>query len=609
MIFDKFPYTNFHELNLHYFLVHFKEIFEQWHDLYTTMLAWKAATDQDLADWKTATETALEAWKTATEAAIDNWEDATIEDLETWKAAFQELFDSTFADLVEIKTAAEDARDDAIDAKDDAEAAAASVSASAAQIENNRLRSINSWGLKNTDYTNIPDNTDFNSLTTIGNYKVQTSASMQTMTNSPVTTAAYVVVEQGATSNVILQHVFASDSSGTVWYRVKLPSDWLPWRRLAPTDATLTTLNAPADAKATGDKALYAIYTNYSNTTAINSNSDLNDYTSVGNYRVSSGSVAETLSNCPSSSAGRLFVMQGTATNIIYQIYFANEDPPVCYYRAKYSSGWKKWTRNADWNNVITPGNTAISSSNVSTYFPSGKMADAPANTMYYIVNTDDFSDAPVGNGRIVTSMSDAGHMSGLLVTLSGYRNKSGVVNSYSQMFLSYRPNNSPVFAYRAATVSNGVVVYGQWSKFEQDGYLHSSNQVIYGGSLDVAPFTDLNDAPPNTIYQLDLNLDDSDAEHTLAHHPEPGVSSVVMTYAYSYSSTHGMVQTLYNLVGRFYWRYGYQNAPGDYRWTSWKLINPNVPPIPNAPSTDGTYKLRATVSNGAKSYSWVSDT
>lgn len=82
--------------------------------------------------------------------------------------------------------------------------------------------------------------------------------------------------------------------------------------------------------------------------------------------------------------------------------------------------------------------------------------------------------------------------------------------------------------------------------------------------------FDDMNDMPSNTIYQLDLNLNGSDADHTLAHHPAPGVSCVAMCYAYSYTSAHGKVQTVFTIDGRFYWRYGYYQAANDYRWTAW---------------------------------------
>ena len=710
MPFDKFPYTNFHELNLDYFIQHFKQIFAEWAELYDTMLAWKAATDEENA-----------AWKTQTEADIGTWETGVLDDLDVWKAAFQELFDETFSNLEEIKTAAEDARDAAEGFADDAEAAAESVEASAAQIETNRVRAINSFALKSSDMSVVTDGTDFDDITTPGNYRVQTSEIMATMSHSPVSTGARIVVSQDATTTVVTQLLFASDSLGSIWARTKIPSGWRDWMRISPVDTTLSTANAPADAATVGayaQLAADALTLTRNHTTSIPTGTDFNNLTTAGNYRVVYSADMQTMSNTPTTAGGRVFVMQGPGSDVTYQFVFADESTPalymrycysgtwkawqrlaptdttlnttnapadaaslksrtlmtytgncavipnntdfdtltepgnycvqtganmatmtnspvtsaaklfvtqgatssvlfqflfvsdntqIMYYRFKSSSRWYEWHTVADYANLITPENVSITSGNIDTYFPNRKMSDAPANTIYRIAHTNLFSDAPVGNGRIVTSLDDAGDMSGALITLSAYRNKTGTNADKVQMFLSYRSASySPVLAYRVATVSSGAYVWSNWAKFEQNGYVHASNQVIYGGSLDVAPFTDLNDAPMNSIYQLDLNLNGSDAAHTLAHHPEPGVSSVVMTYAYSYTSRHGMVQTLFNLRGRMYWRYGYQQSEDEYRWTDWRLVNPDVPPIPAPPTTAGTYSLSVTVdSQGDATYTW----
>ena len=158
----------------------------------------------------------------------------------------------------------------------------------------------------------------------------------------------------------------------------------------------------------------------------------------------------------------------------------------------------------------------------------------------------------------------------------------------------------------RVDILVNNAAIWRNWSKFEENGYLHASNMIVYGGNMS-ATFSDMNDMPRNTICQLDLNLDGRDAEHTLANHPAPGVSCVAMCYAFSYTASHGKVQTVFTIDGRLYWRYGYTQSADDYRWTSWRLLTKDVPAIPEAPDTDGTYVLRCTVSNGTKTYTWVS--
>lgn len=165
-LFDNFPYTNFHELNLDYFINKFNKIFTEWEQLNTTMLEWKAATDASnalwktsvengLAAWKTATEAdlnaretalraELSAWKTATEADIGTWETVTLAALNAWKATAEATFEAirvqaaasaTAAQMAQ--TAAETAQTAAETAQTAAETAAASVSASAAQITTN----------------------------------------------------------------------------------------------------------------------------------------------------------------------------------------------------------------------------------------------------------------------------------------------------------------------------------------------------------------------------------------------------------------------------------------------------------------------------------------
>lgn len=129
--FDNYPYTNFHELNLDYFIREFKRIFDEWDELYDTMTGWKDATDAELAAWKTSTladmsawETALlaslDAWKTATGADITDWETGVLSDLADWKDTFTSYVGT-------ITTDAEAARDAAA-----ASATAAAGSATAA---------------------------------------------------------------------------------------------------------------------------------------------------------------------------------------------------------------------------------------------------------------------------------------------------------------------------------------------------------------------------------------------------------------------------------------------------------------------------------------------
>lgn len=161
-MFDKYPYTNFHELNLDYFIKEFKRIFAQWDELYTTMTRWKDATDADLAAWKastladmTAWETALlaslDAWKAETGADISSWESGVLSDLADWKDTFTSYAASVTADAEAARdaaagsataaagsaTAAAGSATAAADSATDAASSAAGVAASVTQIATN----------------------------------------------------------------------------------------------------------------------------------------------------------------------------------------------------------------------------------------------------------------------------------------------------------------------------------------------------------------------------------------------------------------------------------------------------------------------------------------
>ena len=153
--FDKYPWLNFQELNLAYFIKHFREIFRQWDQLYHDLLDWKDATDADLAEWKTAVESgisswetglteAMEVWKTQTETDIGAWEAATLAALEEWKTATTAVFEQIRTEAAASATAAagsataaETAKTAAQTAQALAEAAAAGIASELAQIQTN----------------------------------------------------------------------------------------------------------------------------------------------------------------------------------------------------------------------------------------------------------------------------------------------------------------------------------------------------------------------------------------------------------------------------------------------------------------------------------------
>lgn len=134
---DNFPYTNFHELNLDWFIKKFNEIFEEWESLYSTLTQWKDDTDADIAAWKTDTLAALDSWENDLLDTLEAWKTATGQDIEDWETAFETEYAELKDEVEDIRDIASAAAQQAVDAADAAAADAASISASAAQISEN----------------------------------------------------------------------------------------------------------------------------------------------------------------------------------------------------------------------------------------------------------------------------------------------------------------------------------------------------------------------------------------------------------------------------------------------------------------------------------------
>ena len=144
--FDKYPWLNFQELNLAYFITHFREIFEQWDTLLHEMYDWKDATDAELAEWKSTVETgisswetglqqSMEDWKDATETDISEWEGATLTALDAWKTATTAVFEQIRTEAAASATAAAGSAASAQTALAGAQAAQAAAEAAAAGIQ------------------------------------------------------------------------------------------------------------------------------------------------------------------------------------------------------------------------------------------------------------------------------------------------------------------------------------------------------------------------------------------------------------------------------------------------------------------------------------------
>lgn len=346
---------------------------------------------------------------------------------------------------------------------------------------------------------------------------------------------------------------------------------------------------------------------NNSDSILLSSGDDLNDKTTPGNYYVTNSTLANSLLNCPITGTGfTLKVLQTSASGRVCQIIIPNTSVSAMYIRTFVGAAWSSWAKLLTDIETIKCTSIAVKSNNYTTYFPNGSFNDAPMNTIMYLSNNVPLTDGPDGDSWIgYGSHSSTGYISGTLMTFRAFATNASNYATVQLLFGYRNTDYSPTFSYRCAIVDSNGLNWSNWSKFEQNGYLRAGNRVISAGRMSES-VSDLDNMEQNAIYQIDKNCNGATTDSTLGHHPFPGVSCVVVNMAFSYSTPHGQVQTVYALDGRVAWRYGYQNDVNDYRWTAWKQYATN---IPDAPTTDGTYTLQCTVSSGTPTYSWVSST
>lgn len=311
------------------------------------------------------------------------------------------------------------------------------------------------------------------------------------------------------------------------------------------------------------------------NITSIPENADLDDYKSLGNYKVTSTAISQTIGNIPHKLPGRLTVYGAyDDTSKLVQIYTTGGSVPYTYLR-NYNNEWKSWHRVVTHDEfepliakALKSSNIAITSSNYTDYF--ADYNDIPINTVYNINYGVPLANSPEGEGTLNQTDSERGFPSGTVFTISGHGDTSQK-RGRMQIFVTSAPSvNQSIISFRSAYVSAGELLWTPWQKYSETYSVTASNIVIRKATAHQF-FTDLNDAPINSIYQIDLDCDVG----TLANHPNPGQSCVLMTFGYSHVSRHGMVQMCFGLGGatKMFYRYGYVQSSTEYRWTAWEKV------------------------------------
>ena len=168
--------------------------------------------------------------------------------------------------------------------------------------------------------TDIPDNSDLDTYTTAGNYRVTSDASGASIAHLPLALCGKVIVFNNGNSGI--EQFYLANHSPRIFVRTKFGSDaWTNWIELA-------------------DERAHT----YENGTSITASSDLNTYKTVGVYMVNSDADATTISNVPEQVGGKLIVSNIVASgNFINQIYFSDTNHIYVRMYSNSTTSWSVW--------------------------------------------------------------------------------------------------------------------------------------------------------------------------------------------------------------------------------------------------------------------------
>lgn len=214
----------------------------------------------------------------------------------------------------------------------------------------------------------ISANDDLNNYTTAGTYDCRFASIASSLSNCPVTDAFKMMVDVEGNSKILTQTItIIHNLSSMPWRRTKNNSNtWSEWKQFSAGAHT------------------------YELGTDIPANSDLNNYTVAGTYRIGGDTIASSLSNCPTTIGGKLLVLyQSYQSNLIIAIQIYIETTANKIYKRRYNSAvtpnWNDWTS---------------------------------------IASIDDISPSTVGNGYAVATISG----SAITATIDGFQLRAGVI-------------------------------------------------------------------------------------------------------------------------------------------------------------------------------------
>lgn len=223
-----------------------------------------------------------------------------------------------------------------------------------------------------TKATNITSGSDFNDLTTAGNYIVPSAAIATTLVNRPSDFAGRLFVMHPYNTERVFQFYF-DGGDNSLYFRLYTTA-WRAWQKLC-TESTADTKISTALSTALSDYfALSA-----EDSTTIPDNTDINTILTPGTYKITNNTHAGTMTNLPTALACKILVFELTQANRVMQFLFPVSVAAVVYFR--YYNGttwtdWMNWAKAGVVNDLISDVNKR---ENLKILYESGSYASGKA--------------------------------------------------------------------------------------------------------------------------------------------------------------------------------------------------------------------------------------
>lgn len=313
-----------------------------------------------------------------------------------------------------------------------------------------------------------------------------------------------------------------------------------------------------------------AFSTDYRNGSAVPNGTNYDTLTTPGNYYVTSSSNANSMTNCPVKVSHRVIIFTTSTTGQVKQIVIANAAKMPIYVR-NIGEAWYKLAVTSD---TLITSDSQITTNNL----PADDFNDMVGNLIYTMSGTATaaMSNHPRGTNNVAGADADYGSPQGTSISFKGatYNDDTAEV----QMFFGQSGGNfsQPIMNFRTKFYSDNQWQWSPWAQFAGlFGVVRATNTFIQESRIQAgtADFDDMDNAPNNTIYQIDLDA------VSMAHNPISGRSCVLITLSPSFVSNHGSLQLCGGLevndsyTPQLYFRYGYRQSVSEFRWTNWVKI------------------------------------